>query len=144
MDDVSKEIEEIQTIEPETGDDDEGDNIEVGPVFQWCRREKIFGKMTNFEEPFIVDLRRRLETFWTQHRRRGPSQKLSITDSLIVFLIWAKSGTDFDSLAHSLKMRKNTLINSIDRIRPILLQTLQHTWMEDRIRPTPLDSLNSL
>eukprot|EP01124_Arcella_intermedia_P015949 TRINITY_DN22498_c0_g1_i1.p1 TRINITY_DN22498_c0_g1~~TRINITY_DN22498_c0_g1_i1.p1 ORF type:complete len:323 (-),score=70.24 TRINITY_DN22498_c0_g1_i1:47-889(-) len=65
----------------------------------------------------VIDLANSAETFWNLSYTRGPKPTVV-------------------KLAKLLNIPANTLGDAIDRIRPILFQTLKNRWWNDRVRPS--------
>ena len=59
-------------------------------------------------------------------------------DALLAYLVLVKTGMDYETLATFLKMSTSSLIRALDRIAPVLQQTLKNRWWNDRKRPVTL------
>ena len=97
---VEKEILETSQLELAT-ENDSKDAISgpQGELWERIRHKNAFEKFTNFTEFELVCLYRRLVPFILNHRRRGPSPKIPFSDSLLILLIFYKTGLEFDELA---------------------------------------------
>ena len=73
------------------------------------------------------------------NRRRRPLPKISYMDGLIIMLTFYKTGLEFDKLAEFVGIRPTTLKNAIERLRPILYQTLHELWLSNPVHPNPIN-----
>lgn len=128
-------IEDIRALDaPEINHDEEIH----GTLWDYCRQESKFTDYTRFTEDQLTTLRRAMEPHILHHRSRGRLPKINYSDALIISLFWYNLALPFDTLASMLNIKLNTLRNSIERIRPILKDTLESRWWEERRRPEPL------
>jgi hypothetical protein len=59
-------------------------------------------------------------------------------DSLLIILIWYKTGHTFGNIAATMpRMTEKKIQTTVDRMRPLLNQVLRDTWWTTRPRPMP-------
>lgn len=113
-----------------------------GTLFDRLKQDNTFINLTNFPETKIVEISRLCDPIWLQQRGRGPKPKVSLIDSVIIALIYYKTGQEVSSLGPLLEIKENTFREVLKRIRPVLLKALTTKWWENRIRPHPLADTN--
>lgn len=106
-----------------------------GPIFEKIREE--CQTFTNFTEAQLLDLWRDVDPKINQRRGRGPKPKIDSLDSLIVFLVHAKTNMDVQELAAHLGINEGPARAAIDRVREPLLAALGERW-GNKPRPVPL------
>lgn len=122
----------INTIEVEE-EDDSDDN----PLFQAIKqRENGFNLCTNFGKNEILTIYHEMQpVIATMAGSRGPKPAISHLDSLILLLMMYKHGWEYVTLAFAVKRPKSTVKSAVERILPIVHQTLKKTWWLTRMRP---------
>src|SRR3984885_11801476 len=58
---------------------------------------------------------------------------------ILMDLIWYKVGFDFNQLSAFARIKKSTMMSTLERVHPIFLSTLRKRW-ESKSRPKPLAS----
>ena len=107
-------------------------------LFRELVERKTLEEHTNFSQFEILNLWHKVEPKIGAHRRRGPRPKVSYLDSMIILLIFYKSALDFDHIAAFINKKSNTIVNAINRIRPLVLEALTESWWSQRRRPVPV------
>ena len=97
---VENEILETSLVEVTT----EKDSVDAisepqGELWERIKQKNAFVKFTNFTEFELVSLYRQVVLFILSYTRRGPLPKISFSDSLLILLIFYKTGLEFDELA---------------------------------------------
>ena len=111
----------------------------TGGIWDRLKNTNKWELYTNFSEDHLLSLYRVMIPHANSHRRRGPLPKISYADGLIILLTFYKTALEYDKLAAFLGFKLGTLKNAVDRMRPILYDTLHELWLENRRRPTPLN-----
>jgi len=110
-----------------------------GVLWDYCRTEDKFPVFTNLSEARLTEIRQYMQPFLERHRRRGPPPKISVNDSLILLLYLYKTGADFETTATHMRYKASTLRAAVERIRPVLNETLVSKWWSERRRPRPFE-----
>jgi len=97
-----------------------------------------FEILTGLDEIIILNIHNDAKPVFTSHRTRGPKPKISDLDSILLYLIAYRTGTEFTKTAALLGVKKQTFRDAIDRIRPILLETLRKKY-NNKPRPKLLE-----
>ena len=128
-DTTSKVEEDIIILSPENVIDEEDekecqDRIK-GVIWGRLQRNNKWKLYTNFIDDQILQLFRCMYPHAHANRRLGPLPKISYMAGLIIILTSYKTKLEFDKLAEFVGIRSTTLKNAIERLIPILCQTLQ-------------------
>jgi len=127
------------SLNPSADDDDEQDDSQHGPIYDWMKAEsRRFPSLCGFEEDHLLTIWRRIEPLIG--RRRGKKPSISLIESLCCYLMWIRTGLNFEKLATILQYPTSTLRDAIDRIRPYLYESLKDSWSSTNFRPKPLES----
>jgi len=132
------EEEVLQSIEP-LPDLDE-DVIPEGGLFNSSKEAGTLKVLTNFEEIIILDIYHSMEPIYSASRGRGMPPKISLLDSLFLILMLYRNAFHMNAMAAMLHIKLTTLRDTITRIRPILLQTLETRW-KNKDRPQVLEGV---
>jgi len=114
------------------------DDEPTGVIWEAVRQANCFIAVTNFMEHELRALVQASIPYHQQARRRGPQPKIGLADGWIVVLAFLKLGRDYAHIANYLKVAESTLHDTIHRMAPVILSTLESRWWEVRRRPTPL------
>ena len=118
---------------------EEDSDIIEGMFWKEVRENEKFLETTNFTEHELLDIWYDMQPQIEEQRTRGPKPKVSNIDGFLYSLIWYKTGFDFNQLSAFTRIKKTTMMSTIERIHPILLSTLRKRW-ESKPRPKPLAS----
>jgi hypothetical protein len=83
-----------------------------------------------------------MEEFGMKLPKKGCKSNISDMGAFLAYLILAKRGMGYDTLATFLKMTTSSLIRALERVTPVLYEILKSRWWNDRKRPTPLIQSN--
>ena len=140
---LSNYIEEIEQRElDELNELEEEDLVpepptENNPLYSSLQEANNIKKMTNFEELELLELHYEMQPHWAAASGRGKKPSISKLDSLVLLLLFYKTGMDMDKLAAFIS-RKNTCVrNAIERTRGILLATLRKKFLTELPHPKP-------
>ena len=120
-------------------DEREYEDENKGLIWERLERNNKWELYTNFTEDQILQLYRCMVPHIHSNRKRGPLPKISYADGLIIILTFYKTGLEFDKLAEFVGVKPTTLKNTIERLRPILYQTLHEIWISNPMRPNPIN-----
>ena len=144
IDSEESKIREIEnfSIEVLPNDDSDDEKAPEGKICKIFTDENCFLKMTNFTSLKIIDLFRETEENGIKCPKKARKSTISDMDALLVYLVLIKSGMDYEKLATFLKMTAFSLIRALERISPILYETLKDRWWNERKRPVTLTATN--
>lgn len=141
---VEEEVQQIDNLP--APDDVEGEDEDTsslhGRLWDQVGNDNQWILLTNFDQATLEDIRRDMEPFIEANRRRGPPPKINYTDGLIILLMHYKCGEDIETLAARSGYQRGAVESCINRMRPILYDTLYSRWWEARRRPVPLSHTN--
>ena len=111
-------------------------------LFQGFKANNSFLTFTGFTEMEILDIYRDMQRLQPKFTKRGTRPSVSTLDSLVLYMALFKSGVDYKKLSHDFQIKTSTMQAAIERIRPLLWETLECRWLRNRLRPEPLVNTN--
>ena len=144
IDSEESKIREIENFSNEMlpNDDSDEEKAPEGKIWKAFADENSFLKMTHFTRFDIIDLFREMEECGMKCPKKGRKSNISDMDALLAYLVLVKTGMDYETLGSFLKISTSSLIRALDRIGPVLQETLKNRWWNDRKRPVPLTTTN--
>ena len=144
VDSEESEIREIENFSNKVflNEDSNDEKEPEGKIWKSFVQENYFLKMTHFTRLDIVDLFQEMEECGINCPRRGRKSNISDMDALLAYLVLFKTGMDYETLATFFKITTSSLIRALERITPILFETLKNRWWNDMKRPVPLSASN--
>ena len=106
-----------------------------GTIYTQCHANFCIKTFTHFTKSHIDNLYQIMEPHTAAHHRRAKQPKLSVMDSMLCLLLWFRTGSTIEKLAAELNLTSMMFLNAIDRVAPILLDTLKAKYWHNRIRP---------
>jgi hypothetical protein len=107
-------------------------------LFSKLKSEGELDGLSHFNQEEIQDMYRTIQSFEPEFVRRGPKPKICNLDAFIVLLLFYKLGCDQIRLAQLLGIPDSTLMDCINRVRPLVKKSLASRWWNDRKRPQVL------
>ncbi len=120
---ADREVEGICEVAPVDREDREEESL--GTIWAFLQAENAFCEVTNFTEEMCSDLYRDMVPIITRKRRRGPPPRMLNGDGLLVLLAFYKTGATVHQLACQLSQKPTTVLDAINRLRPILWEVLK-------------------
>jgi hypothetical protein len=136
---VESRIQEEQNIRSNYTRPHESETNEAeGTIYSILQQTRQFVVLTNFTEYEILDIWYDMRKHIAAQKRRGPPPKLSNMDAFLATLVLYKTGDDYEKLGRNLKIKPANARHAVERMRPIINNTLKERWWNNKPRPQPL------
>lgn len=114
-----------------------------GTIWEAMVSDEQCKMLTNMTRAMITSLYQSMAPHIAAVKRRGPPPASSWMDSLLCYLLWARSpGKDFDKLAAAVGIPAGRFADNVGRVRPVLHAALCSRWLSPPARPQALVGTN--
>jgi hypothetical protein len=109
-------------------------------IYDDMKTHDTFVQLTNFTNLEIVSILQQIQPFASGLSTQGKPPKLTWIDSILVLLMYYKSGSDLNELSGFIKIPSSTLLKAINRVRHLVHLVLSEKYTNNRKRPQPFEN----
>jgi hypothetical protein len=127
-------LQEINNLDPVPANEEDEQPIR-GKIYDALLRDNDIATYTNLTSDNLIDFYQTMLPFIANAGTRGPKTKSSWMDHLLCYLVWGKLGEDYQIIEKIFNIKQNHFEANLDRVRPLINQTLRYRWWTPRPRP---------